>query len=160
MCSGQQRPGNQKEEFKRSARTQVSAWVCFCWTLTEARMKDAHHSIGHSVAVHPHLGVHVDQVPSEGFTLQPLPQRLPVRHVANINTRVLAHAHTHTHIQKCVWSITDCGEVQQIMGIWRMLFSHLLWIWKAEGLIFLTLLLHYTGKLWERMTLITTGRLI
>lgn len=31
---------------------------------------------------------------------------------------------------------------QKIMGLWRRLFSHLLWIWMAEGLIFLTLLLH------------------
>lgn len=68
---------------------------------------------------------------------------------------------TRTHTQKkCVWSIMACGEVQQIMGIRRTRFSHLLWIWKAESLIFLTLLVLYTVKLWDRITLITTRTLM
>lgn len=50
---------------------------------------------------------------------------------------------THTHTHKENWLIMACGEAQQIMGLWRILFSHLLWIWMAEGLIILTpLLLH------------------
>lgn len=49
----------------------------------------AHHSVRDGVAVHPHLGVHVDQVPTESLTLQPLPQSLPLRDVTNINPRVL-----------------------------------------------------------------------
>lgn len=114
-CSGQQRSGNQMEELNWSVWTQVSAWICFCWTVTEVRVKDAHHSVGHGVAVHPHLRIHVDQVPSESFTLQPLPQRLPVRHIADINTRVLARTHTHTKemclINHGLWrSTTDNGN--------------------------------------------------
>ena len=102
-----------KEELKWSAWTQASAWVCFWWM--DVRMKDAHHSVGHGVTVHPHLRVHVDQVPSEGFTLQPLPQRLPVWHITDINTRVLVHTHTrthtHTHTQKEICLINH--------GLWR-----------------------------------------
>lgn len=52
-------------------------------------MKAAYRSVRHRVAVHPHLGIHVDQVPAEGFTLQPLPQGLPVRDVADVDPRVL-----------------------------------------------------------------------
>lgn len=45
----------------------------------------AYHSICDGVAVHPHLRVDVDQVPSESFTLQPLPQSLPLRDITDIN---------------------------------------------------------------------------
>lgn len=46
----------------------------------------AYYSICDGVAVHPHLRVHVDQVPSESFTLQPLPQSFPLRDIADINS--------------------------------------------------------------------------
>lgn len=45
----------------------------------------AYHSVCDGVAVHPHLGIHVDQVPAEGFALQPLPQGLPVGDVADVD---------------------------------------------------------------------------
>lgn len=53
------------------------------------RVKAAHRSVRHGVAVHPHLGIHVDQVPAEGFTLQPLAQGLALRDVADVDPRVL-----------------------------------------------------------------------
>lgn len=60
----------------------------------------AYYSVCDGVAVHPHLGIHVDQVPAEGFALEPLPQGLPVGDVADVDPRVLDSSNkdviTHT----------------------------------------------------------------
>lgn len=67
--------------------SRASEWLS--QSRSRSRVKAAYRSVCDGVAVHPHLGIHVDQVPAEGFTLQPLPQGLPVRDVAEVDPRVL-----------------------------------------------------------------------
>lgn len=48
--------------------------VYFRHWIKAVKERKAYNSICDGVAVHPHLGVDVDQVPAESFALQSLPQ--------------------------------------------------------------------------------------
>lgn len=74
----------------------------------------AHHSVRDGVAVHPHLGVHVDQVPTESLTLQPLPQSLPLRDVADINPRVLRERRREIEVHRFTQSFKSINR-----GLWK-----------------------------------------
>lgn len=74
----------------------------------------AHHSVRDGVAVHPHLGVHVDQVPTESLTLQPLPQSLPLRNVADINPRVLREWRREIKVHRFTQSFKSINR-----GLWK-----------------------------------------
>lgn len=62
-------------------------------------------AIGNDVCVHPHLWVHADQVPPEGFAPQLFSQGLPCSDVPNVDPWVL-HREANTEMQPPQGTVT------------------------------------------------------